>query len=622
MPVSALQHRIHIGIINEKPGPTPDRRWTQEVRATRSVVPRYTGRYAEQVADLTESRHLDAGPFAPSARATSSRTATALNVMLLLSQAAPAQATARPNHNARAAHASNDAIPSSLATAMPSGASWGRDMTATVPHAHRAERARRHAFIAPRVTTTTPAPKRDDVKIEKIDFSCIERRQNLSFPDMLRQIGRTFKNPIRELANESHVLRYFRTHNRCPAADDIKRLDTITRGLDQALTLVTGLLPGSQPLSVTQSIGGPLFELIADSLDDKAANMDNLSEATEGLLALAQSIKAYSPKDVNGEVLTSQMIVPKAMSFRNNKLSIEIEGVDRHLIHRDGKQFADFNGKYEEVAYSWKTREWFKVSTSPTTHALLPDGKTAVALIPESTVRGWKTYKRVDSDTGEPYGEPCVISKKGRIIPFRRVESAMGRYRPIAVAKPLTCGIGRVKRAPCIISEVPNQLGLLEQRGFSTSLYRVDKRSPIVIRDLEGFGKSTQFYALEKMLDLDDVLIVSESLEGALRYIKKDPGQTYHVYEILPRNVRGVSLQQNIATNAENTKKFLRTEPKESADIDWGYETNGAIFLHEAHVYTEDVTLDKIFSLGSTDHPDIKRQIENLDTSGGWLDYL
>ena len=123
------------------------------------------------------------------------------------------------------------------------------------------------------------------------------------------------------------------------------------------------------------------------------------------------------------------------------------------------------------------------------------------------------------------------------------------------------------------------------------------------------------------MTDRDNVLIVSESLQGALRYLKKDPGETYYVYEILPRGVHGVSLKHNIQANVDGAKKFLEVNREHGDNIDWGYETNGAIYLDEAHVYAEDVTIEKIKVLGSTESPHIKSQIDNLEL-GRWQDYM
>lgn len=484
------------------------------------------------------------------------------------------------------------------------------------------KRSPRHAVIQVKPTSTTPPAKRDDVKIEKMDFSCVDNRRNLSFPDMLRQIGRSFKNPVGQLANEAQVIHYVRAHNRCPTAKEIEHLSSITLVLDQTLTLVTGLISGSQPLAVTQTIGGPLFEMIADSLEGRETNVDELAEATEQFLALAQSIKKYSPRDQQGKILTNQLIVPKSMSFKNNKLSVEIGGRNHYLTHRDGSQFASYDGKYEEVSYSWKTREWFKINTGKKIQVFLADGKTTVTLIPTQKERGWEIYRRIDSETAQPFGESYVVSKKGRLIAYEKVKSEIRRNKEEEfVPEKTACGIGvRAKRAPCTINETPNPLGLLEQRGFPGKLYRADRRSPVILSGNEGFYSSDDFSAIEKMTDNDRVLIVAESLEGALRYIHSQ-GEVHYIYEIEPKDVRGVSLKANIHRNADGVKKFLSVLPEKGDDIDWTYETNGAVFLDEAHVYTEDIKIDKIKYLGKTTDAAFKNKIENLDTDR-WNDYV
>ncbi len=216
----------------------------------------------------------------------------------------------------------------------------------------------RYAVFQPK--TTTPSPVPDDVKIEKLDFSCIEERQNLSISDVFRQIGKTLSNPVSELAKESQVIHYYNNYHRCPTPEEMSNLLSITSAVDKTISIITALLPGSQPLVVTQRLGGPLFRMIADSIDNKQLNVDDLSDANDQLLALGKSIVDTSPKNSNGQTIEGQLRVPDGLFFKNKKLSVNIKGVDEGFTIKNGNYFANVNGKHRRISYSSKNKEWTK----------------------------------------------------------------------------------------------------------------------------------------------------------------------------------------------------------------------------------------------------------------------
>lgn len=227
----------------------------------------------------------------------------------------------------------------------------------------------RYAVFKPKTTTSTPAP--DDVKIEKLDFSCVEERQNLSISDIFRQIGKTLSNPVSELAKESQVIHYYNNHHRCPTSEERANLLSITSAVDKTISIITALLPGSQPLMVTQRVGGPIFRMIADSIDNKQINVDDLSEANDQLLALGKSIIDTSPKNSKGQTIESQLTVPDGLSFKNGKLSVNIQGVDREIINENGSYFTNFNGKRRKVSYSLETKKWTREITNKKTNRII-----------------------------------------------------------------------------------------------------------------------------------------------------------------------------------------------------------------------------------------------------------
>lgn len=208
--------------------------------------------------------------------------------------------------------------------------------------------------------TTTPPPEPDDVKTVKLDSSCFEKRQNLSRPDVFRQIGETLRNPVSELAKESQVIHYYNNNYGCPTPEERVNLLSITSKVDKTISAITALLPGSQPLVVTQRLGGALFRMIADSIDNKQLNTDDLFEVNDQLITLGKSIVATSPKDSKGQTIEGQLRVPEGLSFKNNKLSVNIKGTDREFIIKNGRYFTNIDGKHRRISYSLKNKQWVR----------------------------------------------------------------------------------------------------------------------------------------------------------------------------------------------------------------------------------------------------------------------
>lgn len=165
-----------------------------------------------------------------------------------------------------------------------------------------------------------------------------------------------------------------------------------------------------------------------------------------------------------------------------------------------------------------------------------------------------------------------------------------------------------------------NGMSVLETR-FKGSLYRADRLSPEEVRAMRGFKRSENFSAIEKMIVDEDVLIVSESLTGALRYVSKQDGTIYYIYKIQSDGLVGASVNENIKSNVNGLGKFLGQNADSGADLDWICMTNGANTLDEAHVRLRDVTYDRIAYVGSTGDDDIKKQVKELKP-GKWMNYF
>ncbi|WP_324030864.1 hypothetical protein GC087_25550 (plasmid) [Pantoea sp. JZ2] len=264
-------------------------------------------------------------------------------------------------------------------------------------------RLRRH--VLPSITTTTePTPKDDSVVAEKIDLSCIDRRNNLSIADMFRQIGNTLKNPVSELAKESQVIHYYNKFNRCPSEKELNRIIKVTTIVDGVISTITSLMPESAPLLIVQRVGGPLFKMIADQIDNKDLDMNNFEELNESAINLG---KMMVDKVLKSTHLTddTELDIPKGIILEKNKIFVDIHHVKREVKYIDNKAMANYDGKYREIAYNRESNKWYKVIKSKPVSAILPGKETPESVFFIGIKNGLPTYKRVNSDTGRAYGK-------------------------------------------------------------------------------------------------------------------------------------------------------------------------------------------------------------------------
>ena len=216
----------------------------------------------------------------------------------------------------------------------------------------------RHVLIdSPKEQTQLPAP--EDVKIEKLDYSCIEERQDLSLTQILRQIGKTLQNPITELAKESQVINYYNNLGRCPTKGDVEKIEHITMFVDKVVSAVITLLPYSQPIAILQSVGGPLFKLMADDIEQKENDkIEAMQEIAEQVIFLSKSITEKIPRDNKNKVSDAKISLPKGIFFHEGRIYTQINGDRWELSYKKERFFATRENVEKEVEYSTKEEEW------------------------------------------------------------------------------------------------------------------------------------------------------------------------------------------------------------------------------------------------------------------------
>ncbi|MCU8587229.1 hypothetical protein NYP83_10025 [Erwinia pyrifoliae] len=148
--------------------------------------------------------------------------------------------------------------------------------------------------------TITPT-KNGHISIEQLfDFSCVDKRKDLSWADIIRQIGLTLGSPLKLLLEESQIVHHHNTLRQgCPTDSERQHLSNITGQIDAGLTQIMSFLPGSQPVVVLQLIVGPALEVFADQLEGKPTDVQKTNELNTQLLVMArQTIPTLSANEL------------------------------------------------------------------------------------------------------------------------------------------------------------------------------------------------------------------------------------------------------------------------------------------------------------------------------------
>ncbi|UVD97572.1 hypothetical protein [Pectobacterium parvum] len=200
--------------------------------------------------------------------------------------------------------------------------------------------------------------KDDDVKIEKIDYTCLEERKNMTLGDILRKIGNTLSNPVSELSQEIQVIYYYEKFGRCASKEKIENLKKATLFADKVISSILSLIPGSNHIVLLQNIGSPLLRLIADDLENKEHNPEDIQNLIGQSAFMAKIIVDSSPKNSNGIVIENEISPPENFIFIKNKPYIKIENKEYAILYNGKGYVIEKNNIEQEVIYSTKEKKW------------------------------------------------------------------------------------------------------------------------------------------------------------------------------------------------------------------------------------------------------------------------
>lgn len=198
-----------------------------------------------------------------------------------------------------------------------------------------------------------------DVTAVKIDFSCVEQREKLSWAQILRQLGKTLESPISALAEEFQLIYRFKAQRQgCVPQHDLNTLMAITQRVDHVLTTIISFLPYANPMVITRNIGGSLLQLLADGMEGKPLDDERAEDAAEQILFLAKSTIEFSPREANGHESGEGLTLPENIYVKKNKIFSNIENKAWQLIAKDDSFWAIGNDEKHEVTYSNSEKKW------------------------------------------------------------------------------------------------------------------------------------------------------------------------------------------------------------------------------------------------------------------------
>ncbi|WP_253378410.1 hypothetical protein [unidentified bacterial endosymbiont] len=220
--------------------------------------------------------------------------------------------------------------------------------------------------ISARTTIASPVAflnAEDGVKIEKMyDFSCIDKRNNMSWADIIRQVGETLTSPVESLARESQIVHYHNSLGEgCPGQPDSKRLQEYAGRVDAILSGVMQLIPGANPLMVLQLIVGPALEIYADELDEKPLDLQKINNINQQVLICSrkeiQTLSAKEKMRIFPGASTNEII--KKLDTINGEVAVKI-GEEKYVLHNDlyDSPFIEIDGVQRYIHFNNKDKTW------------------------------------------------------------------------------------------------------------------------------------------------------------------------------------------------------------------------------------------------------------------------
>lgn len=228
------------------------------------------------------------------------------------------------------------------------------------------------------ISTTVEDPL-DEVKIEKLyDFSCLEERNDMDLPDILRVIGKALQAPVESMTAETKIAWSHNIESKgCPDTQELEKLQGITKPIDYIASNLLMLLPGTRLLNILQILVGPIFTMVADEWQGKKVSQERYGALNQQILfmlrqtipTLAQSeqLALYHKSNTAANELTENKdIIANRFSLEKETPMIKLAGENYPLrATLENKPFFINNkNRLCFIRFNRRTKQWEPVDSA------------------------------------------------------------------------------------------------------------------------------------------------------------------------------------------------------------------------------------------------------------------
>lgn len=202
------------------------------------------------------------------------------------------------------------------------------------------------------------SPASDDITIKKLDFSCIEERQELSVADLLTKVADALENPIEEMARELQVVMHYLSGGVCPSKESIESILNFTIDTDAILTQLMYFIPQFSSVIIAQKVVSPTLRMIAKSMQGQDISKVEIETINEQVLSLARNLIDMYPKHENGSPNLEQSTLPENLTVKDGNLYAEIYDKQWLLTYQDKQWYGSYESLTRAVSYNENDAAW------------------------------------------------------------------------------------------------------------------------------------------------------------------------------------------------------------------------------------------------------------------------
>lgn len=199
--------------------------------------------------------------------------------------------------------------------------------------------------------TSTRSSDHNDAIIEKLDYECVNKRENLSISKIIRKMGETISNPILEMTRESQILYFYNKYGRCPREDESEILLSTSQAIDLIISYFLSTTSEAKSLAIIQNALGRLLTFFADRLDNIDISENSIADFEEQVMFITKSIIDTSLRNERGERIEHPLKVPNHLYLKNRKPHIKMNNEELETLIIDHDFFVKTEDGIHKVYY-------------------------------------------------------------------------------------------------------------------------------------------------------------------------------------------------------------------------------------------------------------------------------